>query len=103
HLAVEFAVEFLYSSRRRHTSSKRDWSSDVCASDLQRRARASSPGTHRRAGAIQHGAPAVRYHRRPRSPGAAADRDRVYPDAGEEIGRASCRERVKIMMTRWTL
>src|SRR5699024_10904478 len=26
------------SSRRRHTSSKRDWSSDVCSSDLQRRA-----------------------------------------------------------------
>src|SRR5699024_12186687 len=24
------------SSRRRHTSSKRDWSSDVCSSDLQR-------------------------------------------------------------------
>src|SRR5699024_11263674 len=25
---------FLYSSRRRHTRSKRDWSSDVCSSDL---------------------------------------------------------------------
>src|SRR5699024_11840535 len=25
---------FLFSSRRRHTSSKRDWSSDVCSSDL---------------------------------------------------------------------
>src|SRR5207249_9272590 len=24
-----------YSSRRRHTRSKRDWSSDVCSSDLQ--------------------------------------------------------------------
>src|SRR5699024_12145889 len=24
----------LFSSRRRHTSSKRDWSSDVCSSDL---------------------------------------------------------------------
>src|SRR5699024_5438280 len=29
--------EFFYSSRRRHTSSKRDWSSDVCSSDLKRR------------------------------------------------------------------
>src|SRR5207249_6330542 len=25
----------LFSSRRRHTRSKRDWSSDVCSSDLQ--------------------------------------------------------------------
>src|SRR5437868_15425811 len=29
-----------FSSRRRHTSSKRDWSSDVCSSDLQ------APGHH---------------------------------------------------------
>src|SRR5699024_9178264 len=27
-------VLFLFSSRRRHTRSKRDWSSDVCSSDL---------------------------------------------------------------------
>src|SRR5699024_12139744 len=27
---------FSFSSRRRHTSSKRDWSSDVCSSDLYR-------------------------------------------------------------------
>src|SRR5699024_11892599 len=26
---------FFFSSRRRHTSSKRDWSSDVCSSDLR--------------------------------------------------------------------
>src|SRR6266576_4766590 len=26
---------FFFSSRRRHTSSLRDWSSDVCSSDLQ--------------------------------------------------------------------
>src|SRR6266849_1768894 len=29
---------FFFSSRRRHTSSTRDWSSDVCSSDLDRRA-----------------------------------------------------------------
>src|SRR5699024_11377683 len=28
------AVLFFFSSRRRHTRSKRDWSSDVCSSDL---------------------------------------------------------------------
>src|SRR5699024_11973565 len=29
---------FFFSSRRRHTRSKRDWSSDVCSSDLKRAA-----------------------------------------------------------------
>src|SRR5699024_12489655 len=28
------AIFFFFSSRRRHTRSKRDWSSDVCSSDL---------------------------------------------------------------------
>src|SRR5437868_13270668 len=28
---------FFFSSRRRHTRSKRDWSSDVCSSDLNKR------------------------------------------------------------------
>src|SRR5207249_765673 len=28
------AITFVFSSRRRHTRSKRDWSSDVCSSDL---------------------------------------------------------------------
>src|SRR5690606_40583644 len=32
-LYVDFVV-LLYSSRRRHTSVSRDWSSDVCSSDL---------------------------------------------------------------------
>src|SRR5215475_705806 len=30
-----FSVMFLFSSRRRHTRFSRDWSSDVCSSDLQ--------------------------------------------------------------------
>src|SRR5216683_5717369 len=29
-----YAVFFFFSSRRRHTRSDRDWSSDVCSSDL---------------------------------------------------------------------
>src|SRR5207249_8420934 len=28
-------IFFFFSSRRRHTRSKRDWSSDVCSSDLE--------------------------------------------------------------------
>src|SRR5699024_11926725 len=31
---VLISVTFFFSSRRRHTRSKRDWSSDVCSSDL---------------------------------------------------------------------
>src|SRR5690606_40507744 len=30
-----FSVFFFFSSRRRHTRFSRDWSSDVCSSDLQ--------------------------------------------------------------------
>src|SRR5699024_12881566 len=30
-------IYFFFSSRRRHTRSKRDWSSDVCSSDLSHR------------------------------------------------------------------
>src|SRR5438067_9820248 len=30
----QFVILFFFSSRRRHTRSKRDWSSDVCSSDL---------------------------------------------------------------------
>src|SRR5699024_11875705 len=30
-----FHCNFFFSSRRRHTRSKRDWSSDVCSSDLK--------------------------------------------------------------------
>src|SRR5207249_6133014 len=49
------ACFFFFSSRRRHTRSKRDWSSDVCSSDLARHAMGRSqpalPG-----GALQPGA-----------------------------------------------
>src|SRR5438105_9496803 len=31
---IVFSVFFFFSSRRRHTRSTRDWSSDVCSSDL---------------------------------------------------------------------
>src|SRR5207249_5327488 len=30
-------MDFFFSSRRRHTRSKRDWSSDVCSSDLKQK------------------------------------------------------------------
>src|SRR5207249_7075067 len=34
---------YFFSSRRRHTRSKRDWSSDVCSSDLDRRGGGDAP------------------------------------------------------------
>src|SRR5204862_4812125 len=34
---LSFIFVFFFSSRRRHTRSLRDWSSDVCSSDLYRR------------------------------------------------------------------
>src|SRR5204862_4256826 len=34
YLSAPFYVLFFFSSRRRHTRSLRDWSSDVCSSDL---------------------------------------------------------------------
>src|SRR5699024_11402951 len=39
------AFLFFFSSRRRHTRSKRDWSSDVCSSDLVRQMKPGSPLT----------------------------------------------------------
>src|SRR6266513_5955172 len=59
-------MNFFFSSRRRHTISKRDWSSDVCSSDLLQ------PLGDNVAGRV---------------------RIRTFHALGLEIGRASCRER----------
>src|SRR5690606_39752084 len=63
---------FFFSSRRRHTRFSRDWSSDVCSSDLARQAEVE----------------------RPQRALARPGHQRVEPR--HEIGRASCRERVQI-------
>src|SRR5699024_12033068 len=90
---VECIFVFFFSSRRRHTRSKRDWSSDVCSSDLDLRHCLPDPagGRHRRVphpgalGALRLGA----------LPGEGALRgaDEELPP---EIGRATCREREEI-------
>src|SRR2546422_9411890 len=84
---------FFFSSRRRHTRCSRDWSSDVCSSDLVGR-----PRTRRRRG-VQLPA-GVSGDRGCRDPGGASHggerRGRRSASAGgelREIGRASCRER----------
>src|SRR5699024_11900388 len=43
---------FFFSSRRRHTRSKRDWSSDVCSSDLGMKPLAASAATRRSVGIV---------------------------------------------------
>src|SRR5207249_9241927 len=93
-------VYFFFSSRRRHTRSKRDWSSDVCSSDLicggelrgDSRGFAGSGIVWTCARSV-HGSGAIAAGADPRSAG----RNAVSGRSGRaEIGRASCRERVEI-------
>src|SRR5205809_3309740 len=89
---------FFFSSRRRHTRCSRDWSSDVCSSDLYE------------ARGAQHG---MFYGSFPRAQNlfcnagvwhlpcneglsSAPGREIVGTTMAPEIGRASCRERVEI-------
>ena len=69
---------FFFSSRRRHTRYWRDWSSDVCSSDLSSRR-------------VLRGGSWLTYPARCRS----ANRSNFNPIFDiSKIGRASCRERV---------
>src|SRR2546421_3586946 len=49
-----YLLFFFFSSRRRHTRSDRDWSSDVCSSDLKRFPQQNAPCRRRKEGA-HHG------------------------------------------------
>src|SRR2546429_7047667 len=91
-------VVFFFSSRRRHTRCSRDWSSDVCSSDLYFRrdearrlpSRAQAPGLGgavRREALLQPGAA--------EGPRLRAERD-ARRGAEVKIGRASCRGRGEI-------
>src|SRR5437868_14211796 len=90
------ACGFFFSSRRRHTRSKRDWSSDVCSSDLQHALVGIGNALAHEvfAGdAEMHGA--ARQLRGDLACREIGDLDIVEAGDGE-IGRASCRERVWI-------
>src|SRR5690606_40524565 len=83
---------FLFSSRRRHTSFSRDWSSDVCSSDLG--------GASVALSALAPGKVVLYFYPKDDTPGCtteALDFTRLGPEfaAVGEIGRASCRERVQ--------
>src|SRR5207249_6223778 len=93
---------FFFSSRRRHTRSKRDWSSDVCSSDLlvglEIHVLKDTPdaGAADRIGmqSIEQGGNDL-IERPPRDRAILVLRQ----GAGHgEIGRASCRERVRILV-----
>src|SRR5438874_4049204 len=81
---------FFFSSRRRHTRSLRDWSSDVCSSDLSRFAVLRGSQGKSRGARLTRGAGNL--GREPVTQNNAA----APPPAAHEIGRASCRERVAI-------
>src|SRR2546422_10910891 len=104
-------MRFFFSSRRRHTRCSRDWSSDVCSSDLAKRmiehkrdvvilldsitrlARAYNTIQPHSGKILSGGVDANALHKPKRFFGAA----RNIEEGGSltiKIGRASCRERV---------
>src|SRR5699024_12022336 len=91
HLSPLFSDRFFFSSRRRHTSSKRDWSSDVCSSDL-----AWSTPTTAKDPSKPRTAPRCGWAGGCRS-GSTISPGCSPTHACPEIGRASCRERVWVM------
>src|SRR2546429_5932351 len=93
---VRRCVSFFFSSRRRHTRCSRDWSSDVCSSDLKL-----APGLYD-AGEATMGMKHLALVRKPDAFQLGAsdpDDPKVQKVIGQmgignKIGRASCRERV---------
>src|SRR5204863_5802974 len=83
---------FFFSSRRRHTRSLRDWSSDVCSSDLNiqaaKRLTGGGPEAMALADRVSDAWIAFARTGSPNTPKLPA----------WKIGRASCRERVEILV-----
>src|SRR2546430_13584701 len=84
---------FFFSSRRRHTRFDCDWSSDVCSSDLLKGLQVSpSPGVST---SVLHFATIITPDADPvKRRGMLAVMNQYFVDKNNEIGRASCRERV---------
>src|SRR5207249_8645649 len=91
-------VYFFFSSRRRHTRSKRDWSSDVCSSDLECGVKLLLVPMHPRDARRRLDVARVEAHREPQLLERLVEQSDVQVDAAQpvEIGRASCRERVEL-------
>src|SRR5437867_7152725 len=90
---------FFFSSRRRHTRSYGDWSSDVCSSDLGELGEPAALG-RLRGGAVwfdhlrEELLSGHRFENKGEEPFADIELAAAHRDA--QIGRASCRERVQI-------
>src|SRR5690606_40333848 len=83
---------FFFSSRRRHTRFSRDWSSDVCSSDLLHASRPmpAQCGSH----SCQESLQSESGRMRPLQAGTMSRRLSLF--GTPEIGRASCRESVDL-------
>src|SRR2546429_2463017 len=90
-----FVSFFFFSSRRRHTRCSRDWSSDVCSSDLvapaERERWLRAAWLH---DALRDATAADELAHGPMAADRAARDGETDPGVLDEIGRASCRERV---------
>src|SRR2546429_2969461 len=89
------SVFFFFSSRRRHTRCSRDWSSDVCSSDLPAAVRLRR--LEEEFGdslVLEHRAFPLRPAPDPTASFKGTYREQAWLRCGEKIGRASCRERV---------
>src|SRR5699024_11985280 len=84
---------FLFSCRRRHTRSKRDWSPDVCSSDLPVTAPTPVWDVINGFGAYWALNSALDLGLFDALAKGPSSLDRLHGDVGLEIGRASCRER----------
>src|SRR5699024_11938991 len=93
---------FCFSSRRRHTRSKRDWSSDVCSSDLAPSATLAKVTAMSSSHGTEVGVAALRHHQPSRARtmltiGPTMEMTKLVVAALSrglsKIGRASCRER----------
>src|SRR5690606_39812902 len=89
---------FFFSSRRRHTRFSRDWSSDVCSSDLEAErerleAERASEEANRINAANQAAILRLMNELQTVAEGDLTHEATVTEDITGEIGRASCRER----------
>src|SRR5699024_11354320 len=96
---------FLFSSRRRQTRSKRDWSSDVCSSDLERDEENRAPTANDDSFGVRPGKsvvlPVTRNDTDPDGDILTVSVEGEQPGIGvvtpiREIGRVSCRERADV-------
>src|SRR5207253_4306017 len=95
---------FFFSSRRRHTRWPRDWSSDVCSSDLEREASyAAALASNGWSGSFwrvaELGLPPLAVLQARRAVIWQVGLEQYPPfNASAQIGRASCRERVESLV-----